>query len=97
MTGASINAPSDRLFQMHGMRFHSRTSYSKATPSGSFSSNQISAASVLAKALDVLGVANLLACVDVDKDGHWSLSMSGPLGPSIRGNLLRQKFHSTLS
>jgi hypothetical protein len=55
------------------VRFHSRTSYSKATPSGSFSSNQISAASGAGKALDVLGVANLLAGVDVDKNGHWSL------------------------
>lgn len=33
------------------MRVHSRTSYSKATPSGSFSSNHVSAASLLAKTL----------------------------------------------
>jgi hypothetical protein len=33
------------------MRVHSRTSYSKATPSGSFFANQASAASLLAKTL----------------------------------------------
>ena len=46
------------------------SSYSKATPSGSFSSNHVSAASGGGEDLDVLGVANLFAGVDVDKDGH---------------------------
>src|SRR3954466_948686 len=45
-----------------GGLFHSKTSYSNATPSGSFSSNQVSAASAFAK--------NLM-CSDVDKDGHF--------------------------
>jgi len=49
-------------------RPHSRTSYSKATLSGSFSSNHFSTAS--GEGLDVLGVANLLAGVDVDRDSH---------------------------
>jgi hypothetical protein len=49
---------------------HSKTSHSKATPSGSFSSNHVSAASGGGEDLDVLGVANLFAGVDVDKDGH---------------------------
>ncbi|KRQ94351.1 hypothetical protein CQ10_34135 [Bradyrhizobium valentinum] len=39
---------------------HTRTSYSNATPSGSFSSNQVSAASVGGEDLDVLGIANRL-------------------------------------
>ena len=52
------------------MAGHSKTSHSKATPSGSFSSNHVSAASGGGEDLDVLGVANLFAGVDVDKDGH---------------------------
>jgi hypothetical protein len=52
---------------------HSRTSYSKATHSGSFSSNHVSAASAFAKHLEMVGIADLFAGVDVDQDGHWSL------------------------
>jgi hypothetical protein len=43
------------------------TSYSKATPSGSVFSNQVSAASALA--VHVLGVANLLAGIDIGPNG----------------------------
>jgi hypothetical protein len=46
-----------------GGLFHSRTSYSKATPSGSFSSNHFSAASVVANTLTRWGsprVMNML-------------------------------------
>jgi hypothetical protein len=50
VTGASINAPSCFPF-LYVPGVHSRTSYSKAMPSGSFSSNQVSAASVVAKTL----------------------------------------------
>src|SRR5260370_27796637 len=44
---------------------HSRTSYSKATPSGSFSSNHFSAASTFANTLTLVDVADLFACIDV--------------------------------
>jgi hypothetical protein len=38
--------------------------------------------------LDVLGIANLLACVDVDKNGHWSLfSFRLPQWVSLRSGL----------
>jgi hypothetical protein len=50
------------------------TGYSNATPSGSCSANRALAASSLAKTLEVILVANLLAGVDVNPDGHPNLS-----------------------
>jgi hypothetical protein len=40
---------------------HSRTSYSNATPSGSFSCSDVSAASSLGRILEMIDVANFLA------------------------------------
>jgi hypothetical protein len=48
----------------------SRTSYSNATPSGSFSSNQISRGFDRGEGLDVVDIADLLGGFDVDDDGH---------------------------
>ena len=60
---------------------HSRTSYSKATPSGAFSMNHASAATVVAKTLMCSGVSDLLGgVVDPDRGHHFrqkSLNRSG--------------------
>ena len=40
----------------------------------------------------VLGVSDLLAGVDVNKDGHWSLSGFRPSGSNPRGALSPQRF-----
>jgi len=60
-----------------GGLFYSRTSYSKATPSGSFSANHVFRSILIGEDFDVLGIANLLAGVDVDKDGHDSVRRNG--------------------
>lgn len=44
--------------------------YSNATPSGSFSASQAAAASRLVKTLRI-GVADLFACVHVNKHAHF--------------------------
>ena len=56
---------------------HSRTSYSKATPSGSFCSNHVSAASALSKTFNWSLSPDLLVRIDVDPDGTHEL------GPTI--------------
>jgi hypothetical protein len=63
------------------IRFHSRTSYSNATPSGSFSFNHASAASLAREDFKVVDVADFLAGIDVNPDAHWSLLKlaSGPV------------------
>ena len=66
--------------------FHSKTSYSNATPSGSFSSNQVSAASGIRKDLEVIGVSDLLARIHVDQHGHFNSSPK-MLGLSFAGSL----------
>jgi hypothetical protein len=48
--------------------FHSITSYSNATPSGSFSASQVSAAASSTKTL-MFEVTNFLASIDVNPDG----------------------------
>ena len=65
-----------------GRGAYSRTSYSKATPSGSFSANHVSAASTFCEHLDVLDVANLLAGIDVkQKQSLVSLQLAlAPMG-----------------
>ena len=70
------------------MAYHagrSITSYSKATPSGSFSANQVSAASAFAKTLEVFWVSDLLARIHIDEHGHcWILSDAAMRsGPSL--------------
>lgn len=66
-------------------RFHSRTSYSKATPSGSFSVNQVATASAFAKNPEVIGVSDLLARIHVDQHGHFESSWI-MLGLSFAGS-----------
>src|SRR5258708_12064433 len=53
---------------------HSKTSYSNAMPSGSFSSNHFSAASTFANTFALIGVADLFGRVDVNEYGHRSLA-----------------------
>jgi hypothetical protein len=74
-----IKTPQDRQGhdQQHGKdssasdAIHSRTSYSKATPSGSFSSNHVFRGVGVREHLQMLGVTDLLAGVDVDEDCHF--------------------------
>ena len=56
-----------------------RTSYSNATPSGSFSWSQFSAASGICEHLESVGVFDLLARIDVEVIGPSSISVP-PMG-----------------
>jgi hypothetical protein len=56
---------------------HSTTSYSNATPSGSFSANHFSAASCADEDLQVGDVADILAGINVDQHGFHLTHLSG--------------------
>ena len=72
------------------------TTYSTATPSGSFSENQACAASVLALALaktfEVIRIARLLTRIHLNEDSHGTSSISNMVRPRVcvggRGRLL---------
>jgi hypothetical protein len=57
---SKIEEYSEEQGRLRSGLFHSSTSYSKATPSGSFSSNHFSAASVVAKTLMCSGLPTCL-------------------------------------
>jgi hypothetical protein len=53
-----------------GSLFHSRTSYSKATPAGSFCSNHFSAGVRGGKYFKMVGISDMLARVDIGPNGR---------------------------
>jgi hypothetical protein len=61
------------LAAISGTSSHSRISRSKATTSGSFSASHVSAASKFCKDLEMVGVADWLACIHINEHGHRTI------------------------
>jgi hypothetical protein len=53
--------------------FHSRTSYLNATSSGSFFLEPFFCGVVIPEHLDMVGVADLLACIHVNEHSHLTI------------------------
>jgi hypothetical protein len=59
---------------LRGQAIFPITSYTNATPSGSFSANPFFRGILIRENLKVVDIADFLAGVDADQDGsHWSL------------------------